>query len=79
MVRQGDCPSIVRRAAVVNTKIIFWHWCAQWFEPCLKPDDDFRRIEDLRGKKVAVLKGTNLHLAAVIALADHGYKEKRSS
>jgi len=39
------------------------------------PDSTITKLEDLKGKRVAVFKGTNLHLAAVRALADKGIKE----
>jgi len=73
---QGDLPSIVHRAAGVKTKIIAGSGVRNGLYLGVPPDSDIRRIEDLRGKKVSVFKGTNLHLAAVRALADHGLKEK---
>ena len=73
---QGDLPSIVHRAAGVKTKIIAGSGVRNGLYLGVPADSDIRRIEDLRGKKVAVFKGTNLHLAAVRALADHGLKEK---
>jgi sulfonate transport system substrate-binding protein len=39
------------------------------------PDSKITKLEDLKGKRVAVFKGTNLHLAAVRALAAKGIKE----
>jgi sulfonate transport system substrate-binding protein len=38
-------------------------------------DSTVTKLEDLKGKRVSVFKGTNLHLAAVRALAAHGLKE----
>ncbi|PUE35850.1 ABC transporter substrate-binding protein [Limnohabitans sp. Jir72] len=73
---QGDLPSIVHRAAGVKTKIILGSGVRNGLYLGVAPESNIRRIEDLRGKKVAVFKGTNLHLAAVRALADHGLKEK---
>jgi len=73
---QGDLPSIVHRAAGVKTKIIAGSGVRNGLYLGVPADSDIRRIEDLRGKKVSVFKGTNLHLAAVRALADHGLKEK---
>jgi len=73
---QGDLPSIVHRVAGVKTKIILGSGVRTGLYLGAVPGSGISRIEDLRGKKVAVFKGTNLHLAAVRALADHGLKEK---
>jgi sulfonate transport system substrate-binding protein len=73
---QGDLPSIVHRAAGVKTKIIAGSGVRAGLYLGALPNSGIQKIEDLKGKKVAVFKGTNLHLAAVRALADHGLKEK---
>jgi sulfonate transport system substrate-binding protein len=73
---QGDLPSIVHRAAGVKTKIIVGSGVRAGLYLGVLPNSGVQKIEDLKGKRVAVFKGTNLHLAAVRALADHGLKEK---
>ena len=73
---QGDLPSIVHRANGVKTRIIAGSGVRTGLYLAVQPDSDIRRIEDLKGKKVALFKGTNLHLAAVAALAAHGLRER---
>lgn len=72
---QGDLPSIVHRAGGVKTRIILGSGVRNGLYLGVPPDSRISRLEDLRGKRVAVFKGTNLHLAAVRALADKGLKE----
>lgn len=73
---QGDLPSIVHRASDVKTKIILGSGVRTGLYLAVAPDSNIRRLEDLKGRKVAVFKGTNLHLAAVRALADKGLSER---
>ena len=72
---QGDLPSIVHRAGGVKTKIIVGSGVRNGLYLGVPPDSTITRLEDLKGKRVAVFKGTNLHLAAVRALAAKGLKE----
>lgn len=72
---QGDLPSIVHRTQGVKTKIILASGVRNGLYLGTPPDSTIKRIEDLKGKRVAVFKGTNLHLAAVRVLAAHGLKE----
>jgi len=72
---QGDLPSIVHRAGGVKTRIIVGSGVRNGLYLGVPPDSTITRLEDLRGKRVAVFKGTNLHLAAVRALAAKGLKE----
>jgi sulfonate transport system substrate-binding protein len=72
---QGDLPSIVHRASGVKTRIILGSGVRNGLYLAVPPDSDIKRIEDLKGKRIAVYKGTNLHLAAVRVLAAHGLKE----
>ena len=72
---QGDLPSIVHRASGVKTRIILGSGVRTGLYLGVPPDSTITKIEDLKGKRVAVFKGTNLHLAAVRALAAHGLKE----
>ena len=72
---QGDLPSIVHRAGGVKTRIVLGSGVRNGLYLGVPPDSHIATIEDLRGKRVAVFKGTNLHLAAVRALAAHGLKE----
>jgi len=72
---QGDLPSIVHRAGGVKTRIIVGSGVRNGLYLGVPPDSAITKIEDLKGKRVSVFKGTNLHLAAVRALAAHGLKE----
>lgn len=73
---QGDLPSIVHRSNGVKTRIILGSGVRTGLYLGVAPDSDIRRLEDLKGRRVALFKGTNLHLAAVRALADKGIKER---
>lgn len=72
---QGDLPSIVHRANGVKTKIIAGSGVRNGLYLGVPPDSKITKLEDLKGKRVSVFKGTNLHLSAVRALAAHGLKE----
>ncbi len=72
---QGDLPSIVHRAGGVKTRIIAGSGVRNGLYLGVPPDSTITRLEDLKGKRVSVFKGTNLHLAAVRALAAKGIKE----
>ena len=72
---QGDLPSIVHRAGGVKTRIIAGAGVRNGLYLAVPPDSPIIRLEDLKGKRVALFKGTNLHLAAVRALAAKGLKE----
>lgn len=72
---QGDLPSIVHRANGVKTRILVGSGVRAGQYLAVPTGSNITRLEDLRGKRVAVFKGTNLHLAAVRALDAHGLKE----
>ena len=72
---QGDLPSIVHRAGGVKTHIVAGSGVRNGLYLGVPPDSTISKLEDLKGKRVAVFKGTNLHLAAVRALAAKGLKE----
>jgi sulfonate transport system substrate-binding protein len=72
---QGDLPSIVHRAGGVKTKIILGSGVRNGLYLGVPPDATIARLEDLKGKRVSVYKGTNLHLAALRALAAKGIRE----
>ncbi|MBV8619122.1 MAG: ABC transporter substrate-binding protein [Curvibacter sp.] len=72
---QGDLPSIVHRANGVKTRILLGTSVRTGLYLGVPPDSTITRLEDLKGRRVAIWKGTNLHLAAVRALAAHGLRE----
>jgi sulfonate transport system substrate-binding protein len=73
---QGDLPQIIGRANGLKTKIILASGAHAPTYLAVPKDSAVKRIEDLRGKKVSIFRGTNNHLAAVKALAGHGLQEK---
>ncbi|MCK6403237.1 MAG: ABC transporter substrate-binding protein [Sphaerotilus natans subsp. sulfidivorans] len=75
LVWQGDLPSIVHRANGVKTRILLGNGVRTGLYLGVTPESGIQGIKDLKGKRIAVFKGTNLHLAAVRALAAHGLKE----
>jgi sulfonate transport system substrate-binding protein len=73
---QGDLPAIVHRANGVKTRILLGSGVRTGLYLGVPTDSTIKRLEDLKGKKVALFKGTNLHLAAIRALKDKGLKER---
>lgn len=73
---QGDLPQIIGRANGLKTKILLAAGAHAPTYLAVPKDSPVKRIEDLRGKKVSIFRGTNNHLAAVKALAGHGLQEK---
>jgi len=73
---QGDLPQIIGRANGLKTKILLAAGAHAPTYLAVPKDSAVKRIEDLRGKKVSIFRGTNNHLAAVKALAGHGLQEK---
>ncbi|MEI7444061.1 MAG: ABC transporter substrate-binding protein [Burkholderiales bacterium] len=72
---QGDLPSIVHRANGVRTRIVVGSGVRTGQYLAVPANSPIRKLEELRGKRVAVFKGTNLHLVAVRALDARGLKE----
>jgi sulfonate transport system substrate-binding protein len=73
---QGDLPQIIGRANGLKTKILLAAGAHSPTYLAVPKDSPVKRLEDLRGKKVSIFRGTNNHLAAVKALAGHGLQEK---
>jgi sulfonate transport system substrate-binding protein len=73
---QGDLPWIIGRSNGLKTKIIFGSDTRQNVYLAAVPKSGIEKFADLAGKKVAVIRGTNLHLATSKALEAHGLKER---
>lgn len=73
---QGDLPSIVHRSNGVKTRIILGSGVRTGLYLGVQPGSGIQRLEDLKGKKVGLFKGTNLHLAALRALKEKGLQER---
>jgi sulfonate transport system substrate-binding protein len=72
---QGDLPNIIGRASGLKTKIILPAGRRSNNYIAAVDGTGIEKIEDLRGKKVAIFKGTCTQLVANHLLADHGLKE----
>jgi sulfonate transport system substrate-binding protein len=73
---QGDLPQIIGRANGLKTKIILASGAHAPTYLAVPKNSAVRRVEDLRGKRVSIFRGTNNHLAAVKILAGYGLQEK---
>lgn len=72
----GDLPSIVGRSRGLPTKFLASAGRHDPIYLAVPPDSDIKTIEDLKGRKVAQFRGTNLQIATDQALAAHGLSEK---
>jgi sulfonate transport system substrate-binding protein len=73
---QGDLPSIIGRAGGLKTKLLVASGIRSHSYVAVPADSPITSIEELRGKRVALFRGTNLQLAANRILAGHGLKER---
>jgi len=73
---QGDLPSIVARAAGLKTRLVAATGVRANIYLAVPPDSPVQRIEDLRGKRVSIFKGTNSQLPINRVLEAHGLSEK---
>lgn len=73
---QGDLPSIVGRANGLETRIIAASGIRSNLYLAATPASGITSVEDLRGRKVAQFRGTNLQLATDKVLAAHGLGER---
>ncbi|MGY2047891.1 ABC transporter substrate-binding protein [Methylobacterium sp. JK268] len=73
---QGDLPSVIGRASGLKTKILLATEAHAPTYLAVPADSSIASVKDLKGKKVAIFRGTNLHLAAVKILAANGLSER---
>lgn len=73
---QGDLPSIIGKAAGLKTRLILATGTRGNLYLAAPPDSPIRSVADLRGKRVAIFKGTNAQLPIDRLLAAHGLSEK---
>ncbi len=73
---QGDLPAIVARSAGLKTKLILATGIRSNIYLATPPDSPIRTVADLRGKRVAIFKGTNSQLPINRLLEAHGLAEK---
>ena len=72
----GDLPSVVGRANGLKTRILLISGARNNLYIVTPPDSDIKSIEDLKGKRVSIFRGTNGHLVANNLLAAHGLQER---
>lgn len=73
---QGDLPSIVARAAGLKTRLVAAVGVRANIYLAVPPDSPIQRVQDLRGKRVSIFKGTNSQLPINRVLEAHGLSEK---
>lgn len=73
---QGDLPSLAGRAAGLKTKLLANVAARQSRYLAVRPDSDIKGVEDIRGKKVAQHRGTNITLSIPKILASHGLTDR---
>lgn len=72
----GDLPSVVGRASGLEYRVLASTGVRNNIYVSVPADSGVQSIKDLRGKKIAVLKGTATHLAGVKILEKFGLTEK---
>ena len=72
----GDLPSIVGRSRGLPTRFLASAGSHDPIYLAVGPKSDIRSIDDLRGRKVAQFRGTNLQIATDRALEAHNLTEK---
>lgn len=72
----GDLPSIIGHSGGLKTKILAATSIRQLTYIAVPADSPIQSVQDLKGKRVAIFKGTNMQLAAAKILEAHGLKEK---
>ena len=73
---QGDLPAIVARAGGIKTKLILATDNVSPLYLAVPVNSTAKSIEDLKGKKVAIFKGTNLQLVEINVYESLGLTEK---
>ena len=73
---QGDLPQVIARANGLKTRILAAGGAHGPMYLATPPESDIRTVKDLKGRKVAIFRGTNNHLAAVKVLAANGLTER---
>jgi sulfonate transport system substrate-binding protein len=73
---QGDLPSIVAKSAGLKTKLILATGVRSNIYLAVPPDSPIQSVKDLRGKRVAIFKGTNAQLPINRVLEANGLQER---
>lgn len=73
---QGDLPSVLGRANGLKTHILLESGVRVGIKIAVPPDSDIRTVKDLKGRRVAIFRGTNLQLVADNTLAANHLDER---
>ncbi|KWV59126.1 nitrate ABC transporter substrate-binding protein [Rhizobium altiplani] len=73
---QGDLPSLIGRANGLKTKYLLASGARKPLYLAVAKDSGIKSIADLKGRKIALQRGTNGHLAAIKVLEAHGLTER---
>ena len=73
---QGDLPALIGRATGLKTKYLLASGARKPLYLAAAKDSGIKSIEDLKGRKIALQRGTNGHLAAIKILEAHGLTER---
>ncbi len=73
---QGDLPAIIGKAGGLNTKLLLADGTRGTAYVAVPADSPARSLEELKGKKVALFKGTNGQLVAAKVLDQRGLSER---
>jgi sulfonate transport system substrate-binding protein len=73
---QGDLPAVVGRSNGLDTRLLAALGVRANLYLAVPKGSSIKRIEDLKGKKVAVFRGTNGYLVMINLLAAHGLTER---
>ena len=73
---QGDLPSVLARANGLKTRILLESGVRSGVKVGVPADSDIKSIKDLKDRRVAIFRGTNLQLVADNALAENQLDER---
>jgi sulfonate transport system substrate-binding protein len=73
---QGDLPAVLARANGIKTRIVLASGVRSDVKLAVPAGSGIHSIKDLKGKRVALFRGTNMQLVADNALAANGLSER---
>ena len=73
---QGDLPAVLARANGIKTHILLASGVRSDVKLAVPPGSDIHSVKDLKGKRVAIFRGTNMQLVVDNALAANGLSER---
>ncbi|SAL73561.1 nitrate ABC transporter substrate-binding protein [Caballeronia udeis] len=73
---QGDLPAVLGRANGLKTKLLLESGVRTGVYLAVPPGSDIKSVKDLKGKRVAIFRGTNLQLVVDNVLKANGLSER---